>query len=62
VTVVVLLAIFREAAAAYTVRALLPVIVPHALATAVVSPLVFAVAERVHTLTLGLVRPDGGAR
>ena len=60
VTVVVLLAIFREAAAAYSVRALLPVIVPHAVATAALSPLVFRLAERLHQATIGLARPDGG--
>jgi rod shape-determining protein MreD len=60
ITVVVLLAIFREAAASYSARALLPVIAPHAAATAVVSPFVFALAERLHQATIGLARPDGG--
>lgn len=61
VMVVVLLAIFRDAKTMYPVRALLPLLLPHALATAVVSPVVFRLAERLHQATLGIPRPEGSS-
>lgn len=62
VMVVVLLAIFRDAKTMYPVRALLPLILPQALATALVSPLVFRLAERLHQATLGMPRPEATGR
>lgn len=62
VMIVVLLAIFRDAKTMYPVRALLPLLVPHALGTAVISPLVFRLAEKIHQATLGIPRPEASAR
>lgn len=56
--VVVLLAIFRDAKTAYPVRSLVPLLVPHAVATALVSPIVFRVAERLHQATISVPRPE----
>lgn len=61
VMVVVLLAIFRDAKTMYPVRALLPLLLPHALSTALVSPFVFRLAERVHQATLGIPRPEASS-
>lgn len=58
VMVVVLLAIFRDAKTMYPVRALLPLLIPHALATGIISPLVFRMAERLHQATIGIPRPE----
>lgn len=60
--VIVLLAIFRDAKTMYPVRALLKLLLPHALATALVSPVVFRLAERLHQATVGIPRPEGSAR
>jgi rod shape-determining protein MreD len=43
-------------------RALLSIVLPHAAATALVSPLVFRIAERVHQATITVPRPEGAGR
>lgn len=44
-------------------RALARLVVPHAVSTAALAPLVFAVAERIHAVTITVPRPgEGGAR
>ena len=60
VTVLMLVAIFGKDP--HSPRALLALVLPHALSTALVSPLVFRLAERLHQATITVPRPDGGAR
>jgi rod shape-determining protein MreD len=60
VTVLMLVAIFGRDP--HSPRALLGLVLPHAVATAVASPLVFRIAERLHQATITVPRPDGGAR
>ncbi|HKQ71461.1 MAG TPA: rod shape-determining protein MreD [Polyangiaceae bacterium] len=60
VTVLMLVAIFGRDP--HSPKALLTVVLPHAAATAMVSPLVFRLAERLHQATITVPRPDGGAR
>lgn len=60
--VIILLAIFRDAKTMYPVRALLKLLLPHAFATALVSPFVFRLAERLHQATVGIPRPEGASR
>jgi len=58
VTVLVLLAIFgRDPQRA---RVLLSLALPHALSTAIVSPLIFRLAERLHQASITVPRPEGG--
>ena len=57
--VLVLVAIFGRDA--YVPRALYPMILPHAAATALVAPLVFRLAQRIHTSTVVAARPDLGS-
>lgn len=61
VMILVLLAIFGRDA--YVPRALYPMAVPHVLATGAVAPLIFRLAQRVHsaTVTGSRARADGGA-
>jgi rod shape-determining protein MreD len=58
VTVLMLVAIFGRDP--HSPRALLSLVLPHATATAVVSPLVFRIAERLHQATITVPRPEGG--
>ncbi len=58
VTVLMLVAIFGRDP--HSPRALLSLILPHAAATAIVSPLVFRIAERLHQATITVPRPEGG--
>jgi rod shape-determining protein MreD len=60
VTVLMLVAIFGKDP--HSPRALLSLVVPHAAATAVVSPLVFRLAERLHQATITVPRPEGSGR
>ncbi|AKT39728.1 hypothetical protein [Chondromyces crocatus] len=61
VLVVILTAIFGGDAA--RPRALALLVAPHAVSTAIVAPLVFRLAERVHQITITVPRPgEGGAR
>lgn len=60
VTVLMLVAIFGRDP--HSPRALLALILPHAVATAAVSPLIFRLAERLHQASITVPRPDGGAR
>jgi rod shape-determining protein MreD len=60
ILIVVLTAIFGGDAA--RPRALAPLVAPHAVSTAVFAPFVFALAERVHQLTITVPRPGEGAR
>jgi rod shape-determining protein MreD len=57
VIVLMLLAVFGRDA--YVARALYPLILPHVLATGAVSPLVFKLAQRIHTATMP--KSAGGA-
>ncbi|MEJ7730481.1 MAG: hypothetical protein WKG00_14825 [Polyangiaceae bacterium] len=59
VLIVILTAIFGGDAA--RPRALALLVAPHALTTAALAPLVFALAEKVHTLTITVPRPGEGA-
>jgi rod shape-determining protein MreD len=59
-TVLMLVAIFGKNP--YRPLALLSIVLPHAVATAVVSPLVFRLAERLHQATISVPRTEGGAR
>jgi rod shape-determining protein MreD len=59
-TVIMLVAIFGRDP--HSPRALLSLVLPHATATAIVSPLVFRIAERLHQATITVPRPDGGGR
>jgi rod shape-determining protein MreD len=58
ITVLMLVAIFGRDP--HSPRALLSLVLPHAAATAVVSPLVFRIAERLHQATITVPRPEGG--
>jgi rod shape-determining protein MreD len=60
VTVLMLVAIFGRDP--HSPRALLSLVLPHAASTALASPLVFRLAERLHQATITVPRPDGGAR
>ncbi len=61
VIVLVLLAIFGRDA--YVPRALVPLILPHVLATALVAPLLFRLAQKIHAVTAQGARAEGaGAR
>jgi len=59
VSVLMLLAIFGKNP--YAPRALLHQVLPHGLATAAVSPIVFRLAERLHQATVSVPRPEGAA-
>jgi rod shape-determining protein MreD len=59
-TVLVLLAIFGKNP--YSPLALLALVVPHAAATAVVSPIVFRIAERLHLATMVVPREGAMSR
>ncbi len=58
VTVLMLVAIFGRDP--HSPRALLALVLPHAVSTALVSPLVFRLAERLHQATIMVPRPEGG--
>jgi rod shape-determining protein MreD len=58
VTVLMLVAIFGRDP--HSPRALVSLVLPHAAATAVFSPLVFRIAERLHQATITVPRPEGG--
>jgi rod shape-determining protein MreD len=58
ITVLMLVAIFGRDP--HSPRALLSLVLPHATATAVVSPLIFRIAERLHQATITVPRPEGG--
>jgi rod shape-determining protein MreD len=58
VTVLMLVAIFGKNP--YSPRALVSIVMPHAIATALVSPLVFRLAERLHQATITVPRVEGG--
>ncbi len=60
ITVLMLVAIFGRDP--HSPRALLGLVLPHAVSTAIVSPLVFRLAERLHQATISVPRPDGGGR
>lgn len=60
VTILTLLTIFGRDP--YGPSALVSIVVPHALATAAISPAVFRIAGRVHAATISLPRSDGVAR
>jgi rod shape-determining protein MreD len=59
VMILVLLAIFGRNA--WAPRSLLPLTVPHAIATASVAPIIFRIAQAIHTATAGAQRPEPGA-
>jgi rod shape-determining protein MreD len=58
VMTLVLVAIFGRDA--YVPRALLPLVLPHVLATGAVAPLVFRLAQRIHAATMAAARAEGG--
>jgi rod shape-determining protein MreD len=60
VTVLMLVAIFGRDP--HSPRSLLSLVVPHAAATALVSPIVFRLAERLHQATITVPRPEGNSR
>jgi rod shape-determining protein MreD len=60
ITVLMLLAIFGRDP--HSPRALLALILPHAISTAAAAPLIFRIAERLHQATITVPRPDGGGR
>jgi rod shape-determining protein MreD len=60
ITVLMLVAIFGKDP--HSPRALLRSVLPHAVSTALVSPLVFRVAERLHQATITVPRPEGAGR
>jgi rod shape-determining protein MreD len=60
VVIVILTAIFGGDAV--RTRALAVLVLPHAVSTALVAPLVFRVAERVHTATITVPRPEVARR
>ncbi len=60
VTVLMLVAIFGKDP--HSPRALVSLVLPHATTTAMVSPLVFRLAERLHQATITVPRPEGGGR
>ena len=57
-TVLMLLAIFGRDP--YAPRALTSLVLPHAVATAAVSPIVFRIAERIHQATINVAHGEGG--
>lgn len=60
ITVLGLLAIFGKDA--YVPRAIYPMALPHALATAAVAPLIFRLARRVHGTTIGSAHAEAARR
>jgi rod shape-determining protein MreD len=60
VMVLILLAIFGRDKDAWVPRSLYPLALPHALATGVVAPLVFRLAQRIHAATGSAPRPEAG--
>ncbi len=56
--VFVLLAIFGKSS--YEPRALIGLMLPHAISTAVAAPIIFRIAERAHVLTASVARPGEG--
>ena len=60
ITVLMLVAIFGRDP--HSPRAQLSLVLPHAISTAIVSPLIFRLAERLHQATITVPRPDGGGR
>ena len=60
ITVLMSVAIFGRDP--HSPRALLSLVLPHAVSTAAVSPLVFRLAERLHQATITVPRPDGAGR
>jgi rod shape-determining protein MreD len=60
VTVLMCVAIFGRDP--HSPRALFSLVLPHAVSTAMVSPLIFRLAERLHQATITVPRPDGGGR
>ena len=60
VIAIVMVAIFGKSP--YAARAMAASVVPHALATAALSPLVFRLAERLHQATISVPRFEGGPR
>lgn len=61
VMLLVLIAIFGRDGGGYVPRALYPMALPHVLATAVIAPLIFRVARRVHAATMVGGRAESGA-
>jgi rod shape-determining protein MreD len=57
VMILVLVAIFGSDA--YVPRALLPMVLPHVLATGAIAPLVFRLAHRLHGATMASARAEG---
>jgi rod shape-determining protein MreD len=60
VMILVLLAIFGRDA--WVPRALYPMAIPHVIATGLVAPLVFRVAQRIHTATMTSTPKEAGGR
>jgi rod shape-determining protein MreD len=61
IMVLVLLAIFaKDTDKGWVARSLYPLVLPHALATAVVAPLIFRLARKIHTITSSAPRPEAG--
>ena len=61
VMVLVLLAIFaKDSDKGWVARALYPLALPHSLATAIVAPIVFRIAQKIHLLTSSAPRPEAG--
>jgi rod shape-determining protein MreD len=58
ITILMLLAIFGKNP--YGPRALVSLVLPHALSTAALSPIVFRIAERIHQATISLPRAESG--
>jgi rod shape-determining protein MreD len=58
--ILVLLAIFGREKDAWVPRQLYLLAPPHILATGVIAPLVFRVAQRIHAATTTTPRPDAG--
>jgi len=63
VMILILMAIFGRDKDAWVPRQLYPLALPHALAEGLVAPLVFRLAQRIHTATTQAQRPEpGGGR
>jgi rod shape-determining protein MreD len=60
ILVVVLTTIFGNDTA--RAQALVPLVVPHAVSTALLAPFVFSLAERIHAWTVTIPRPGEGAQ
>jgi hypothetical protein len=60
VMILVLLAIFGREKDAWVPRQLYPLMLPHVLATGIIAPIVFRVAQRIHTATTTAPRPEAG--